>query len=49
MKFQNQQENATAKLQDEIIQLEQIVAERQKEIDNFKNQNAELVQENSET
>lgn len=46
--IQNHQENIIPNLQTKITQLEQTVAERQKEIDNFKNQNAELSQENSE-
>ena len=47
-KIQNQQENIIPNPQNKITQLEQTAAERQKEIDDLKNRNAELVQENSE-
>lgn len=46
--IQNQQENTIHKLQNEVNQLEQTGVERQKEIDSFREQIAELSQENSE-
>lgn len=46
--IQDQQANIIPNLQNEITQLEQIVAERQEEIDSFREQIAELTQKNSE-
>ena len=46
--IQNQHENTISILQDKIIQLEQTIAERQKAIDSFEEQNAELSQEINE-
>ena len=47
-KNNDQQNQQIARLQAQNTKLKQTVAEGQEEIDNFKNQNAELVQENSE-